>query len=148
MVQLRDIMEEPNPELESFRQQWKAEVSAKTKAESNKESSTSIAESSKTTSRPPAAPRIASYKPLDGHENIEPQSYHDLDGPSGINETEHTFSGKEPKTALEHYEKAVERETQGSLGDSLNLYRKAFKVSNMSIHGQQSSDLDLVGPAS
>jgi F-box protein 9 len=35
---------------------------------------------------------------------------------------------REPRSALEHYEKAVERESQGSLGDSLNLYRKAFKV--------------------
>jgi len=37
-------------------------------------------------------------------------------------------SSSEPRSALEHYEKAVERESQGSLGDSLNLYRKAFKV--------------------
>lgn len=35
---------------------------------------------------------------------------------------------KEPESALEHYEKAVERESQGNLGDSLNLYRKAFRV--------------------
>ncbi|RQM08392.1 hypothetical protein DH86_00002632, partial [Scytalidium sp. 3C] len=35
---------------------------------------------------------------------------------------------REPRTALEHYEKAVERETLGSLGDSLSLYRKAFRM--------------------
>jgi F-box protein 9 len=54
-----------------------------------------------------------------------------LDGSSTV-ETEHGESSKratkEPETALEHYEKAVERETQGSLGDSLNLYRKAYRV--------------------
>ncbi|KAI1267525.1 hypothetical protein F5Y18DRAFT_305568 [Xylariaceae sp. FL1019] len=35
---------------------------------------------------------------------------------------------KEPKTALEFYEHAVERETTGKLGDSLSLYRKAFRM--------------------
>lgn len=34
----------------------------------------------------------------------------------------------EPVTALDHYERAVEKESQGSLGDSLMLYRKAFRV--------------------
>jgi F-box protein 9 len=34
----------------------------------------------------------------------------------------------EPVSALEHYEKAVEREVAGKLGDSLSLYRKAFRV--------------------
>lgn len=36
---------------------------------------------------------------------------------------------KELVTALDHYEKAVEKEALGSLGDSLKLYRKAFRVS-------------------
>ena len=36
---------------------------------------------------------------------------------------------QEPQSALEHYEKAVEHETQGKLGDSLAHYRKAFRVS-------------------
>jgi F-box protein 9 len=35
---------------------------------------------------------------------------------------------QEPTSALEHYEKAVEKESQGNLGDSVNLYRKAFKL--------------------
>lgn len=38
-------------------------------------------------------------------------------------------AGQEPRSALEHYEKAVEKESEGRLGDSLSLYRKAFKVS-------------------
>lgn len=33
-----------------------------------------------------------------------------------------------PVTALEHYEKAVENETAGRLGESLRLYRKAFRM--------------------
>ncbi|KAL1836731.1 hypothetical protein VTJ49DRAFT_4723 [Mycothermus thermophilus] len=38
-------------------------------------------------------------------------------------------SGKrEPVTALEHFERAVEKEAAGNLGDSLRLYRQAFKM--------------------
>jgi F-box protein 9 len=33
-----------------------------------------------------------------------------------------------PRSALEHYEKAVEKETEGNLGESLKLYRKAFRM--------------------
>lgn len=33
-----------------------------------------------------------------------------------------------PRSALEHYEKAVEKETEGDLGESLKLYRKAFRM--------------------
>ena len=33
-----------------------------------------------------------------------------------------------PRSALEHYERAVEKESLGSLGESVDLYRKAFKV--------------------
>ncbi|KAI1157793.1 hypothetical protein F5B18DRAFT_139960 [Nemania serpens] len=35
---------------------------------------------------------------------------------------------KDPETALEFYEHAVERESAGKLGDSLQLYRKAFRM--------------------
>lgn len=35
---------------------------------------------------------------------------------------------KEPQSALEHFEKAVEKEELGSLGDSLKYYRKAFRM--------------------
>ena len=37
-------------------------------------------------------------------------------------------SRAEPTSALEHYERAVEKESQGSLGDSLAHYRKAYKL--------------------
>jgi F-box protein 9 len=123
-------MEEPNPELETFRQQWRAEVSARAQADSNKAS-----KPSKTARRPPPIASLSSSLPSkpvkedEGH--IGPQAFSGLDGPGSPEE--HTESpmardGKEPQTALDHYEKAVERENQGSLGDSLALYRKAFRV--------------------
>ena len=127
-------MEESNPELESFRQQWKAEVTARTKAggASNKGPQSSTAEASKTIRRPPAAPRIPTEKATENENITEPQAYHDLGGHSGLDGggggVEST-SGAEPQSALEHYEKAVERENAGVLGDSLDLYRKAFKAS-------------------
>src|SRR4051794_38520334 len=114
-------------ELESFREQWRAEVSARAKGErGNKEPQSSTAGPSKSNRRPPAAPRIPTEKESKPSEDleVEPQSYHDLGTSSGG--VEHGESSKkEPHSALEHYEKAVERETQGSLGDSLDLYRKA-----------------------
>lgn len=125
-------MEESNPELESFRQQWKAEVSAKARAEGSK--ATSSPESSRAHPRPPAAPRIAVDKaPKAAHEeedHAEPLPFSGLDPPRvGAERQESSkVGGVEPRSALEHYEKAVEKESQGSLGDSLAHYRKAFKV--------------------
>ena len=38
------------------------------------------------------------------------------------------ISTKEPRSALEHYERAVEKESQGNLGDSLSHYRQAYRL--------------------
>jgi F-box protein 9 len=35
---------------------------------------------------------------------------------------------REPRSALEHFERAVEKEAEGNLGDSLHHYRKAYRV--------------------
>lgn len=35
---------------------------------------------------------------------------------------------KVPQSALDHFEEASKKEDEGSLGDSLNLYRKAYRV--------------------
>lgn len=37
-------------------------------------------------------------------------------------------SSSEPKSALEHFERAVEKEGQGNLGESLSHYRKAYRL--------------------
>lgn len=128
-------MEESNPDLESFRQKWKEEVSAKAKSESKKASNAGPSTSSR---RPQPAPRLGkdrAVKPSEADEEaLDPQISHKLAGASGLPSDgyEENFGGSstsgEPQSALEHYEKAVERETQGSLGDSLTHYRKAFKV--------------------
>jgi F-box protein 9 len=127
------LMEDPNSELESFRQQWKAEVSARTRAEGSKRTPSS-AETSRAPRRPPAAPRIPPGKTRTTEEEEEdhadPQPFIGLDAPRAeLERGESSKAGSaEPRSALEHYEKAVEKESQGSLGDSLDHYRKAFKV--------------------
>ncbi|KAJ8106549.1 hypothetical protein ONZ43_g7033 [Nemania bipapillata] len=53
--------------------------------------------------------------------NTKAKGHHTLD-------SEGSEGPKEPKTALDFYEHAVERESTGKLGDSLQLYRKAFRM--------------------
>ncbi len=124
-------MEEANPELETFRQQWRAEVSARAQAEPNK------ATKPKATRRPPPITSLSSsiaLKPVKEDEDlVEPQKAFSLDGSSSSEEHATSSSGNKPQSALDHYEKAVERESQGSLGESLDLYRKAFRVCSMSL---------------
>jgi F-box protein 9 len=126
-------MNSAEAELESFRQQWREEVSAKTKGKQPARA----ASSSGTSSKPAKsnAPEVTfPLKEQDEElDEVEPYVHRDLGekqhgrrldekSPPAIE------SSSEAKSALEHYEKAVERENQGSLGDSVNLYRKAFKV--------------------
>jgi len=116
-------MEDSNPELESFRQQWRAEVSAKAQAERRK-------------AVPATAKNIpSSSRPIGEHssnKDVTAESGHAADTRES-EDHEHEFNGKtgsrEPRSALEHYEQAVETENQGNLTESLNLYRKAFRVS-------------------
>lgn len=127
-------------ELESFRQKWREEVSARARntASNSRDSPPYISSSRQGQDRrkPPTGSNSAGpTRDDDHHEDYEARTYHDLPDKEAelrLNAAEQGLvrgsSAKEPKSALEHYEKAVERETQGSLGDSLKLYRKAFKV--------------------
>ncbi|KAI1739090.1 hypothetical protein F4680DRAFT_422821 [Xylaria scruposa] len=67
----------------------------------------------------------------DDDEDYVPAPVFEGDGSSVPKKGGHTLDEektKEPKTALDFYEHAVERETTGKLGDSLQLYRKAFRM--------------------
>ena len=143
------MAEDTTEELERFRQQWQQEVTQRTKSSP----STSLNKSA----RPPRLPQISSEAispeqptpPLlrrktredEGYvEETWEEGYHDLDnkdearrlGESG--DRIHPSNRQEPRSALDHYELAVEREAQGSLGDSLNHYRKAYKVGVYPLH--------------
>jgi F-box protein 9 len=71
---------------------------------------------------------------MDFSEEVEPRAYHDLPdkeemlklGAEGQSTERNPY--EEPSSAIEHYERAVEKETQGQLGESVRHYRKAFKV--------------------
>lgn len=127
-------MEESNPDLESFRQQWRAEVSARSKVEGKKGSKS--AGYSKPSRNPPN-PRFTPESIERASEGSNEHKDSPLAGPEDrssnpqreVEDSKKKSGSREPRSALEHYEKAVERETQGSLGDSLDLYRKAFRVS-------------------
>jgi F-box protein 9 len=136
---------ENNPELESFRQQWRAEVTAKHHIGESSRHQPSSTASTSAKRRPShiAKPRPHNlHRPIDGHESSEDEneqhnklekirSHGSNTSATGdrydIDHFAKTIT-KEPETALEHYEKAVEREASGSLGESLDHYRKAFRA--------------------
>lgn len=135
------MAEETNSELEYFRKQWQEEVSARSKGGP----SSSGSQGAKTVSRPPGPPKRGSLRPerdlsaaysneLSSGLLLDSHGYHHLGEPDEIRKLSvegegiHPSNRTEPHSALEHYEKAVERESQGNLGDSLALYRKAYRV--------------------
>jgi F-box protein 9 len=133
-------MNQTEEELEKFRQQWKEEVTAKklqTQSSAPDRQAEGQPSSSSSSLKKTVYPHPVSRALRNIHdEEFEPRSYHDLEEKEtgrkvGDDSYGASSSRPEPKTALEHYERAVEKEDQGSLGDSLSLYRKAFKVSRL-----------------
>ncbi|KAK4239908.1 putative glycerol transporter protein [Achaetomium macrosporum] len=139
-----------NPELESFREQWRAEVRAKHGAagssrQQQQQHQSAVAGPS-STARPRAAPtaqprgkppRPAEKAPVQEQDDDYVQSrlfdeaVAAAPAPPSLDEDRPEGKEKgEPVSALDHYEKAVEREAAGNLGDSLRLYRKAFRISS------------------
>ncbi|KAI1271796.1 hypothetical protein F5Y07DRAFT_381897 [Xylaria sp. FL0933] len=156
-------MEQPpeqiQSELESFRRQWREEVSSRVKNSAAGPSSSSTSQNhsqplraanhgglSSASHRPPRRHEHPSHtkgptsagkiSQLDDEEDYYvPAPVFEGDGSSAAKaQGGHTLDGsadegsKEPKTALDFYEHAVERESAGKLGDSLQLYRKAFRM--------------------
>ena len=126
-------------ELERFREQWRAEVARSQKSE---KISRSTEEPSKQQRQkegafaPAVGPSTARRKDLFAFsDNLEPSEvYHDLpdkeeDHKLGVEGQNHErVAAEQPVSALEHYERAVDKEAQGQLGDSVKHYRKALKV--------------------
>lgn len=136
------MTEEANPELETFRKQWREEVTARSKGalghqyiKPTRPAAVKSASQSKV-SGPPLATRELKSEEQESAEDALAKSYHDLDnkddakrlGDTGEGVHPSNNSNREPRSALEHFETAVEKEAQGSLGDSLNHYRKAYRV--------------------
>lgn len=137
-----DPSKDTEAELESFRRQWQEEVSQRARqGHTVRENAPAPASTSPERQRRVVAPPKTTEKRIDPRdEEVEPRGYHDLPDKEAelkLAAAEQGFtrgaSSREPKSALEHYEKAVEKEATGSLGDSLKLYRKAFKMDD-SVH--------------
>lgn len=144
----RPNMEEADSALEQFRRQWREEVSARSKNRDSKHLLPGHAEASKTAHdvlRPPKAPAwhltgppTALVKYEDEVDNVEedarPSMIERIEGlrVQGVDDDEFTArrSSKEPTSALEHYERAVEKESQGNLGASLSHYRQAYRLND------------------
>ncbi|MCJ1360663.1 MAG: hypothetical protein MMC33_010672 [Icmadophila ericetorum] len=135
------MAEEVNPELERFRNQWREEVTARTKTASTRDvpkpQAVARRNSKPSSSTIPLLPeKIVVGGREEDQDDYEAQGHHDLENRDHLYRLGEEGEGihpsnaklKEPRSALEHYEKAVERETEGSLGDSLKLYRKAYRL--------------------
>lgn len=125
--------EELNSELESFRQQWLSDLRTRNDHE-HEQLQRSGAGPSRPSKRRPShhgpsgAPNRRSLDIendqayLQGRTFDEPSSSsHNVQGKAKVVE-------KQLVSALDHYEEAMEKEAQGNMGDSLKLYRKAYRV--------------------
>jgi len=139
---------EPAPEneaeLEAFRRRWREEVQSRNKNPQTTASPERVKpqqrrKSAALPSKTAVHASSSSAKKADevDYDHFVPEPYHDLPNKDdalklGVDgqgqEQQRAKALHEPKSALEHYEKAVEKEGHGQLGDSLNHYRKAFKV--------------------
>ncbi|KPI34485.1 uncharacterized protein AB675_4060 [Cyphellophora attinorum] len=131
-------------DLEQFRQAWREEVNAKARKTEIKPGSpsvpskarlTSTAKSNLLTANLPARHPVADVKDDSdfdsGPESTSNKLTEKLDRLQLDDADQDEFtaqSDKAPETALEHFERAVQKEGQGNLGDSLTHYRKAYKL--------------------
>lgn len=123
-----------NTDLESFRQQWlsdlrtRKEIEGETREPQNAASSAS--QPPRRQIREPPAPSIASRPvPHDDDDYVQARAYDETTAPSGHTLTDPEAAAKQELiSALDHYEEAMEKEGQGNMGASLQLYRKAYRV--------------------
>lgn len=131
------IMED-NAELESFRRQWREEVSRRTH---HNRPTTQPKPPVSSAARPghfPPTRHAASERKEDEDDGEGPTSSDQGEIVHGVEQLslgrvdEDAFPSqiprREPRSALEHFERAVEKEAEGNLGDSLQHYRKAYRV--------------------
>ncbi|KAJ5103181.1 hypothetical protein N7532_003710 [Penicillium argentinense] len=128
-----------NAELESFRREWREEVARRSKPRSRAAPPSAPAAAPAPPRLPPTAYEAIHRKELE-EEGPPPGSFDpddlarqvdDLSVKPGEREEEDEFTRQaqaEPNSALEHFERAVEKEAAGNLGDSLQHYRKAYRL--------------------
>lgn len=126
-----------NDELESFRQQWREEVTRRSRPKAAPPAPAIPTPTAPPSARLPPTRHEASHR-KEIEEEAPPLASFDPDelaqqvGELSVEPPEDDFSRREvaePTSALEHFERAVQKEAEGNLGDSLSHYRKAYRVS-------------------
>jgi F-box protein 9 len=141
---------EDNAELESFRRQWREEVARRSKPTdfapepdaAPPSAAPIVSPTVLSATRPPPTRHAATDRKDLEQEGPAPASFDPEELAQQVgelsvaqeeeDEEEDGFTRRaqrEPNSALEHFERAVEKEAAGNLGDSLQHYRKAFRVS-------------------
>ncbi|CAJ0548701.1 Ff.00g023140.m01.CDS01 [Fusarium sp. VM40] len=128
---------ELDSELESFRQKWMSDLKTR-----NEHHDSSDAQEAGPSRRPHHGLPISSLPhkhapapaPADDAEDEYVQGRpFDQDEPEltqPLQESHHDTKGKKLVSALDHFEEAMNKEDQGNMGDSLKLYRKAYRLDN------------------
>ena len=141
---------EDNAELESFRRQWREEVASRARhAHGAQPRKPAVLSEPRVERFPPTRHEASERNDNEEEEEEEEEDSGEQEEERGseqpgqpeivsraaqltLAEEEDTFNQrepqKEPNSALEHFERAVEKEAEGSLGDSLQHYRKAYRV--------------------
>lgn len=126
-----------NDELESFRQQWREEVTRRSRPKAAPPAPATPTPTAPPPARLPPTRHEASHRKEIEEEgpplaSFDPDELAQRVGELSVEPPEDDFSRREvaePTSALEHFERAVEKEAEGNLGDSLSHYRKAYRVS-------------------
>jgi F-box protein 9 len=138
-----------NAELESFRRQWREEVARRSKPTASgpvldgafPSAAPITSPALLTGTRPPPTRHAATDRKDLDEEGPAPASFDPEELAQQVGELSVTQEDdseedgftrraqQEPNSALEHFERAVEKEAAGNLGDSLQHYRKAYRVS-------------------
>ncbi|KAG0153392.1 hypothetical protein PDIDSM_5245 [Penicillium digitatum] len=124
-----------NDELASFRQQWREEVTRRSRPKDAPPAPAPPSRTAPPARLPPTRHEASHRKEIE--EEGPPLASFDADelaqqvGELTVEPLEDDFSRREvaePTSALEHFERAVEKEAEGNLGDSLSHYRKAYRL--------------------
>ncbi|KAI9163141.1 F-box protein pof7 [Paramyrothecium foliicola] len=128
-------------ELESFREKWLSDL-RRSKGEKPGEPSRPVRASATADASSSASVRIQNEPPVSSTAQrppaVEDEGEHaqthvfEAPGaaqPEGASQDPTSRPAKkQPVSALDHYEEAMEKEAQGNMGESLKLYRKAYRL--------------------
>ncbi|KAF5563420.1 f-box [Fusarium phyllophilum] len=123
---------ELDSELESFRQKWISDLRTRTE---HPETAEAPAGPSRRPHHGPISSLPHKHVPApadDGDDDYVQSRAFDQDEPvaQAPQDVHHDRKGKKLVSALDHFEEAMHKEGQGNMGDSLKLYRKAYRLDN------------------